>query len=174
MVSVLNSLTFSKSAQPSHEDQESAAERIASIIDAAQRIGHEHAAGGAHERAIAWGGRFQDAMSSAWAIVTNFIQRIKDWVSGQDADALTEDDIEEEVDSLAGRVASVEVHAAIEEEVWQTLYLAGVSMVRSIAQPGACQLCLDKAAQGAMPINDFTPPPYHGSCRCNTASADEE
>lgn len=175
MVSVLREL-FAKSKHPSHDDKESAASMIASIIRQAQDIGHAHAAQDEHERSIAWGGKFTDALSSAWNIVTNFVQRIAEWFTKQESSGadITEQDIIDKVDSLAEQVGSVEVHAAIEQSVWETLYFAGVKMMRSIAQPGACEACQAKADEGPVPIDDFEPPPYHGRCRCSGAPADEE
>lgn len=167
MVTALREL-FAKSKQPSHEDKEAAVQTLVSILEQAQAIGRAHASE-EETRALAWGGKFQDILSSAWNIVNTFVQRIADWFSSQDE--VSEEEVEAEIDGLAERVGSFEVAAAIEQEVWETLYFAGVLMVRSIAQPGACQLCLDKAGRGAVPIDDFDPPPYHGSCRCSTAPA---
>lgn len=174
MVATLREL-YAKSRQPSHEDKESAAQTLASILEQAQQIGRVHAAD-EQQRAIAWGGKFQDALSSAWNIVANFVNRIAQWfadaaASGED---VTEADIEDKIDSLAETVAGVEVAAAIEEEILTELTLAGVALVKSIAQPGACESCLSKAAADPVPINDFEPPPYHSRCRCSTAPADEE
>lgn len=166
---------FAKSKHPSHDDKEAAAQTLANIIEQAQALGHTYAQD-EHERAIAWGGKFTNALSSAWNIVTNFVQRIGEWFTQQDASGASPDeqDIVDKVDALAEQVGSVEVHAAIEQSAWETLYFAGVKKMRSIAQPGACQACLDKAAEGAMPISDFVPPPYHGRCRCNGVPADDE
>jgi hypothetical protein len=168
MVATLREL-FAKARRPSQDDKERAVHVLASIIEQAKAIGHAHASQ-EEERATAWGGKFQHALSSAWNIVNNFVQRIADWFAGQDE--VTEEDVEAEVDSLAERVASYEVATAIEEQVLETLYFAGVTMVQSIAQPGACQPCQDKADDGPKPINDFDPPPYHGGCRCSAAPAD--
>lgn len=175
MVAALREL-FAKSRHPSHDDKEAAAQTLADIIEQAKALGKAHASDEAQERAIAWGGKFQDILSSAWNIVTNFVNRIAEWFADQQASGedVTEDEIEEKVESLAETVAGVEVAAAIEEEIWQELYLAGVSMVKSIAQPGACQFCQDKASEGAKPIDQFEPPPYHSRCKCSTAPADEE
>ena len=167
MVSALREL-FAKSKHPSQEDKESAAHTLAHIIEQAKAIGHAHAIDET-QRGMAWGGKFQDALSSAWDIVNNFVQRIIDWFSSQDE--VTEDDVVAEVDTLAERVGGFEVAAAIEQEVLETLYFAGVLMVRSIAQPGACEPCVDRADAGPVPINDFEPPPYHGGCRCSSAPA---
>jgi hypothetical protein len=174
MVAALREL-FAKSRHPSQEDKESAAQMLSSILEQAQAIGHAHATDEV-ERAIAWGGKFQNVLSSAWNIVTNFVNRIAQWFAQQEAtgEDITEQDIEDKIDSLAETVAGVEVAAAIEEDVQLSLYLAGVALVKSIAQPGACKFCLNKAAADPVPIDEFEPPPYHSRCRCSTAPADEE
>ena len=175
MVAALREL-FAKSQHPSHEDKEAVAQILADIIQQAQAIGYAHATDETHERAIAWGGKFQNALSSAWNIVTNFAGRIAQWFSGQEAagEDVTPEDIEDKIESLAETVAGFEVAAAIEEEVLRELTFAGVAMVKSIAQPGCCENCRARADAGAQPIDQFEPPPYHGRCRCNTAPADEE
>lgn len=175
MVATLREL-FAHGKHPSHDDQESAAQTLAHIIEQAQAIGRAHASDETQERAIAWGGKFQDTLSSAWNIVTNFVQRIAEWFTGKEASGedVTEQDIVDKVDSLAETVAGVEVASAIEEEIWKELYFAGVKMVKSIAQPGACSDCVARADAAPVPINDFDPPPYHSRCRCNSAPADEE
>lgn len=171
MVAALREL-FARSRQPSHEDKEAAVHVLASIIEQALSIGHAHATDEAHERAVAWGGMFQNVLSSAWDIVSNFVGRIANWFSAHPN--ATEEEVVEEVESLADRVAGFEVAAAIESEVLRELTFAGVKMARSIAQPGACDDCLTKAARGPVPINDFVPPPYHQYCQCSSAPADEE
>lgn len=174
MVSVLREI-YAKSKHPSHDDKESAAQTLASIIEHAQAIGHTYAQG-QQQRSIAWGDKFTNALNSAWSIVNNFVQRIAEWFTKQESSGadITEQDITDKIDSLAEQVADVEVHAAIEQEVWETLYFAGVKMMRSVAQPGACEACQDKADEGAVPIDDFEPPPYHSRCRCNGESADDD
>lgn len=169
MVVILREL-FAKSKHPSHDDKESAAGMIASIIRQAQDIGHAHAQD-EQQRSIAWGGKFQNALSSAWDIVSNFVQRIGDWISGQDASDLSEEDIIAEVDSLAETVASVEVPSAIEQEVMDTLQSQGLMQIRWVAQPGACDHCQANAGMGSVPIgtdfNGDTFPPAHPRCRCS-------
>jgi hypothetical protein len=169
MVSTLKALRFPRGSRPSNTAQEQAVAAIHAILEQAQAIGRKHATD-EEERAVAWGGAFRDLLQSAKDIVSTFIDRIVSWWQGQDEDVST-DDLEAEVESLAETVAGYEVHAAIEEEIWQTLYFAGVSEVRSIAQPGACQACQEKADAGATPIDEFEPPPYHGRCRCSTSPA---
>lgn len=171
MVAALREI-FAKTRHPSQEDKEATVQTLAHIIEQAKAIGHAHVHA-EEQRGLAWGGNFVNALSSAWDIVSNFVARIVDWFAGQ-GDGVSEDEIEAEVESLAERVAGFEVAAAVESEVLSELYFTGVLMVRSIAQPGACQLCLDKAAMGSQPINDFEPPPYHSHCRCSAAPADEE
>lgn len=168
MVTALREL-FAKSAQPSQEDKESAAHTLASILEQARAIGHAHAAQ-EEQRGIAWGGKFTDVLGSAWNIVEAFVQRVREWFSRQTE--VSEEDVEAEVASLAERVASVEVAAAIESEVLRELTLAGVLLVKSMAQPGACEPCQSKAEEDPVPIDDFDSPPYHGSCRCSTVPAD--
>lgn len=167
---------FAKSRHPSHEDKESCAHTLASILEQAQAIGHVHASDETQERAIAWGGKFQDVLSSAWNIVTNFVNRIAEWFTEQEASGedVSEEDITEKIESLADTVAGVEVAAAIEEDILTELTLAGVAKVRAIAQPGACEACIERAEAGPQPIDDFEPPPYHSRCRCATGVADEE
>lgn len=172
MVAVLREL-FAKSKQPSHEDRESAAHMLASIIEQAQAIGRAHAAAETQERTIAWGGKFVNALQSGWDIVSNFVQRIADWLSGPDGADASEDEIATEIETLADHVGGFEVSAAIEQEIVDTLQAQGVGMMHSIAQPGACGPCLDKAAADPVPISDFIPPPYHNRCRCSSASADQ-
>jgi hypothetical protein len=174
MVTALHEL-FAKSKQPSHEDQESAAHTLASIIEQAQAIGHAHAA---QERGIAWGGNFSNALSSAWDIVTNFVGRMKDWITGQESGGadLSEDDVVAEIDSLASTVAGVEVASAIEQEVLDSLQSQGFMQIAWIAQPGACPLCVANAEASPLPIGSEWPsgdtiPPAHPHCRCSIGSA---
>lgn len=175
MVAALREI-FAKSKQPSHEDKETAANILADIIEQAQAIGRAHTNDETHDRAIAWGGKFQQVLSSAWNIVTNFVNRIAEWFTDQKTtgEDITEADITDKVESLAETVAGVEVAAAIEEEILRELTFVGVSMVKAIAQPDACDECKERAEAGAQPIDDFEPPPYHSRCRCSTAPADEE
>lgn len=176
MVIALREL-FAKSKHPSHGDKEACVQTLVSILEQAQAIGHAHVAQEEpQERAIAWGGKFQDLLSSAWNIVNHFVNRIAQWFTGQQAsdEPITEEAIVEKVDSLAGQVASVEVHAAIEEDIVRELTLAGVKKVKSVCEPDACQDCQDKAAADPVSIDEYEPPPYHGRCRCGTIPADEE
>lgn len=167
MVKALREL-FAASRHPSHDDKEAAAQTLTSIIEHAQEIGHAHAAG---ERSIAWGGKFTNALNSAWNIVTNFVSRISDWIGRQDVDTLTAEDVVAEVGTLAETVASVEVPSAIEQEVLETLQDQGVMMIRWIAQPDACEHCQANADMGSVPIgtdfNGDTFPPAHPRCRCS-------
>lgn len=176
MVSVLREL-FAKTKTPSHDDKEAAAQTLASIIEQAQAIGHAHAEQDSHERSIAWGGKFTDALSSAWNIVTNFVQRITDWMAGQDAADLSEQDIIDKVDSLAEDVSSVEVPTAIEGAIMEELQSQGLMMIRWIAMPGACPHCQANADMGSVPIGtDFNGdvfPPAHPHCRCSLGIGDE-
>lgn len=178
MVIALREL-FAKSKTPSHDDKESAAHVLASIIEQAQAIGRAHASEEAHERGMSWGGSFVNALSSAWDIVSNFVQRIGDWISGQEADGVdvSEDDIIAEVDSLAETAASVEVASAIEQEVMDTLQSQGILAIRWIAQPGACEFCQSQAAMGSVPIGTdfggYPYPPAHPWCRCSLAMGEE-
>lgn len=178
MVAALREI-FAKGKHPSHEDKEAAAHILVEILEQAQDMGREIARKGNHERGMAWGGRFTNLLESAWNIVSNFVQRIADWISGQDVEALTEDDIVGEIDSLAERVGVAEITSAIEQEVLDELQAEGVTMVVSIAQPGACSPCVLNAEAGPIPIGTAFPsgdtrPPYHGGCRCNIAQADNE
>lgn len=170
MVKALREL-FAKSKHPSHDDKESAAHTLASIIEQAQAIGHAHAQD-EHERSIAWGGKFTDALSSAWDIVSNFVQRIGDWISGQNPEDLTEGAIVDQVDTLAETVSSVEVPSAIEGAVMDSLQSQGFLTIAWIAQPGACERCLANAAASPLPIGSEWPsgdtiPPVHPHCRCS-------
>lgn len=169
MVTTMREL-FAASKHPSHDAKESAAAVLASLIEQAQAIGHAHAAG-EEQRGMAWGGKFANALSSAWDIVNTFVQRIMDWMSGQDPEDLDEEDIQAEVDRLSERVGSFEIAAAIEQEVVDTLASQGATFMVSVAMPGACNACLERAAADPVPIGDFEPPPYHGSCRCSSSSA---
>ena len=178
MVATLREL-FAKSRHPSHEDKEAAAQALVGILEQAQGMGREIARKGNQERGMAWGGRFTNLLESAWNIVTNFVQRIADWINEQDMEGLTEDDIVGEIDSLAERVGVAEITSAIEQEVLDELQAEGVTMVVSIAQPGACKLCLLNAEAGPIPIGSAFPSgdtctPFHGGCRCNIARADDQ
>lgn len=179
MVAALREI-FAKSKHPSHDDKEAAAHVLADIIQQAQQIGHEHATDEL-ERSIAWGGRFTDALSSAWQIVSNFVQRIADWiseqVSGDSGAELSEDDVVAEVDSLASTVAGVEVAAAIEEEVMDTIQAQGFDQIQWYAQPDACKACRARADLGPVPIgtdfNGVATPPGHGGCRCSIGTPNQ-
>lgn len=171
MVTTLREL-FAASRHPSHDAKESAAQVLVSLIEQAQAIGHAHATD-EEQRGMAWGGKFANALSSAWDIVNNFVQRILDWMAGQDPEDLDEEDIQAEVDTLAERVGSFEIAAAIEQEVVDTLASQGATLMVSVAMPGACNACLERAAADPVPVSDFEPPPYHGGCRCSSSRADE-
>ena len=167
MVAALRQM-FAGREQPTQESKESAVHTITTILEQAKAIGHAHASDEV-ERSAAWGGNFSNILTSAWGIVNTFVQRIADWVAGQDE--MTEDDLDAEVDSLAETVAGSEVAAAIEQEVLDTLAAQGVTLMKSIAQVGACPLCQDKADADPVPIGDFDGPPYHPHCRCSGAPA---
>jgi hypothetical protein len=165
---------YAKSRHPSHEDKESAAHVLASIIEQAQAIGRAHASS-EQERGMAWGGDFLNALQSGWDIVTNFVSRITDWIQDQisGGNNPSDDAIQAEIDTVASNAGSYEVQSAIEQEVWQTLYMAGVTMVESVPQPGACEACLARASAGPVPINDYIPPPFHNLCKCGTRPANK-
>lgn len=167
MVTALRHL-FTTTHTPSQDDKESAVHAIATIIEQAKAIGHAHASDDL-ARSATWGGNFTNILTSAWAIVNTFVSRISDWLAGQDD--VSEDDLDAEVDDLAETVAGSEVAAAIEQEVLDTLAAQGVTLMKSIAQVGACPLCQDKADADPVPIGDFDGPPYHPHCRCSGAPA---
>lgn len=162
---------FAKSKKPSHDDQESAAQTISHLLSQAQDIGTA-LVDKAEERGMAWGGAFKDILSSAWDIVTNFVQRIGDWISEEidDGEEITLDDIVAKVDALAETVASVEIPSAVEGAVLDAMETQGLFTIRWIAQPGACKICRDNADLGSVPIGyDFDGtafPPAHPGCRC--------
>lgn len=176
MVTTLREL-FAQSRMPSHDAKESAAQSIAAIIEQAQAIGQTHAQDEHQERSIAWGGNFRNTLGSAWDIVNNFVQRIADWMSDQDAEELSEDEIVAEVDTLAETAASVEVPAAIEGAVMDGLQAQGLMTIRWIAQPDACDKCRALAEMGSVPLGtDFDGvafPPLHAHCRCSLGTGDE-
>ena len=176
MVTTLREL-FAQRKAPGHDDKEAAVQQIAALIEQAHAIGHAHATSETHERGIAWGGKFQNALNSAWDIVSNFVSRIADWIAGQDADDVSKEDIIAEVDTLAQTVASVEIPSAIEQEVMEELQAQGTIQIRWIAQPGACAHCQANADMGSVPIGtDFNGdvfPPAHAHCRCSLALGDD-
>lgn len=178
LVAALKHLAFGKQTRPSHEDIEATVQKLTSILEQAQAIGHAHVHGDDEQRGMAWGGKFVNLAQSAWDIVTTFVQRIADWISEQDAEGLSEDEIEAEVDSLAETVASVEVPSAIEQAVMDGLQEQGVMQIRWIAQPDACEHCRANADMGVVDIgtdfNGDTFPPAHPHCRCSLGTADEE
>lgn len=177
MKRLLKSLKFDADKQPSQADQACVAQEIADLLQRAQRIGHAHASDETRESS-AWGGSFTDALGSAWSIVTNFVQRVADWISGQDEEDLTDEEIQAEVDSLAETVGDTEVASAIEQAVMDELDSQGFMSVQWYAQPDACKLCQANAAQGPVPIGsafasgDATPP-AHPNCRCSLGSPSE-
>ena len=168
MVTALRQL-FASRAHPGYEDKEAAVQALSTILERAKAIGHAHASQEVERASNAWGGHFVSILNSSWAIVNTFVQRIEDWLSGQDD--VDEADIEAEVATLADHVAGYEVAAAIEEEVMQTLAAQGVTLMVSIAQPDACSDCVDRANADPVPIGDFDAPPYHTHCRCSGAPA---
>lgn len=174
MVKALSSLHFKHGNAPSSKEQERVVKELADILEQAAHIGQAHAQS-ILERGIAWGDG-SNPLSAAWNIVTHFVSRILSWFSEQDPEEVTEEDIEAEVEDLAEKVADVEVAAAIEIAVLDTLQAQGETEVRSIAQPGACARCQANADQGPIPIGTAfasgdTTPPYHGSCKCQLSTA---
>lgn len=166
---------YAKSRTPSHDDQESAAETIAHLIEQAKEIAQQHVHGDARN-SKAWGGNFINALQSAWLIVTSFTQRISGWIAQQTASGNepTPAAIQTEIDIVTGHVGDFEIHAAIESEVLRELTFAGVKKAKIVAQPDACDDCKARAEAGAQPIDDVEPPPFHGGCRCGVIPADDE
>lgn len=192
MVITLREL-FAKSKHPSHDDKESAVQVIASLLEQAQEIGHQHAQIETHERSHAWGRRIKQhhdekhsvkktlLLVAAWQIVTNFVQRIIDWMAKQAADLLAEDDVIAEVDMLAETVASVEIPSAIEQEVLDAMQDQGFLHIAWIVQPDdrVCKTCRTNADQGAIPIGTAFAsgdnyPPAHPRCRCSLGSPEDQ
>lgn len=167
---------YAKGRHPSQEDKESAAHTIAALIEQAQAIGHRHVLGEQESRGMAWGGNFLNALQSGWDIVNSFVQRIGNWISDQfsSGDDPTPEEIQDEIDEVAGHAGDFEIQSAVESEVLRALTFVGVKMVKVEAQPDACVPCRARAEQGAVPIDEFEPPPYHGKCRCATVEAGED
>ncbi len=164
---LLTSLKFTSDSHPSKADQTHAALAIADLLQQAKAIGHAHAADETQESS-AWGGNFANVLASAWDIVQHFVDKISAWIDGQDAEDLTEADIEAQVETLADHVGDYEVAAAIEQEVLDTLAAAGEDMLQSYPQPGCCSDCQAIADAGPTPISQFQPAPYHNGCRCSS------
>lgn len=169
MVAALRQL-FSGREQPTQESKESAVHAIATIIDAAKVIGHAHASDEL-ERA-AWGGNFSNVLSSAWGIVNTFVQRIADWIDGQDVEDLTDEAIQDQVDSLAETVGDTEVASAIEGEVMEQLTAQGYTQQVWYADPEACPTCIENAEASPLPMGSEWPsgdtsPPAHPHCHCS-------
>lgn len=177
MKRLLKSLTFADGEKPSQADQARITNEIADLLQRAQRIGHEHASDKAQE-GISWGGAFTDMWQSARDIVSNFVQRVADWITGQDEEDLTDADIQAEVDSLAETVGDTEIASAIESAVMDELNAQGFMQVAWIAMPGACALCMENAAASPIPIGTPFPsgdnyPPAHPHCRCSLGAPSE-
>ena len=174
MVKALTSLSFSADEMPGMAAQEQVVQLLADILSRAQAIGRAHASDEKQERA-SWV-QERNPVTSAWNIVTNFVRRIADWITGSDRQESTAQDIADQVNTLAQTVADTEVHAAVEGAVLETLQVQGVPNIIWIAQEGACEQCQANADQGAIPIgtafetgDDY--PPAHPRCRCSLGMA---
>lgn len=177
MKRLLKSLKFDTDTQPSQADQARVAQEIADLLQRAKAIGHTHASDEAQE-SHAWGGSFSDMWQSARDIVSNFVQRVVDWFSGQDEEDLTDEEIQAEVDSLAETVGDTEIASAIESAVMDELTNQGFMQIAWIAQPGACPMCMENAAASPLPIGSTWPsgdtiPPAHPRCRCSIGAPSE-
>ncbi len=121
----------------------------------------------------AWGGSFADVFASAQQIISNFVQRIADWIDGQDANDLTEEDIEAEIANLAETVGDTEIASAIEEAVLEELQAQGeTQMVWYVSLEHSCANCIANAEASPLPIGSVWPsgdtaPPAHPNCSCS-------
>lgn len=109
----------------------------------------------------------------ARAIVSAFLATLKDWFAGRE-EPPTEDEVDTFVVDLAEMTGQTEVVAAMEQSVLATGKAAGVTHMRWIANPGACDACIRLAQQGAIAIDDtfvggVVCPPLHPRCRCHLA-----
>lgn len=173
MVTMLREL-FAKSKKPNHDDQESAVEMLVALLEHAQAIGREHVTG-KHERSLAWGGKFQNLMQSAWDIVNNFVHRVGDWIQEQidgGNDDLSQEDIQTEIETVAENVSSFEIASCIEQAVLDEMEASGFERIAWGVQEGACKVCQGNADGGAIALGSTFPsgavkPPQHNRCRCS-------
>lgn len=147
------------------------AQQIADLLQRAKAIGQAHASDETQE-SHAWGGKFTDAWVSAWDIVQNFVDRMIDWIGGQDDNDLDESDIEAEVESLADTVGDAEIGSAIEQAVLDELVAQGALQVAWYCSPGACVVCLENEAASPIPAGETFPsgdkcPQCHNGCQCS-------
>jgi hypothetical protein len=156
------------------EEQEQVTTIIAGILEQAQALGHTHAARETHERLLTG----FHPIDMARNIVRNFLQRIAERFQKQTPQPTGEPDtdnwqsFDDWAQGFADTVAQTEIHSAIERAVLDELSAQEERTVTWITQPGACKLCLENEAQGAIPIGDLFPsgdeaPPAHPYCRCS-------
>lgn len=146
--------------------------QIADLLQRAKALGRAHASDETAESS-AWGGSFADVFASAQQIVSNFVMKVVDWITEQDADELADEDIHAQVDALAETVGDTEVASAIEQAVLDELQSQGATqLVWYVSGENTCAICLNNATASPIPIGSSFPsgdkrPPLHPHCDCS-------
>jgi hypothetical protein len=166
-------------------DRESASATIASFLEKAQALGHGYAQQqlARLERSIAGnvvkGGALTWAIEQARSLIDRALSWAKDLFASkveQLGDDASEEDIEQALEDTAETVsdtlALTEIQDTIEQEVMDVLQGAGVAMIQAVNEPDACDLCVQNAEAGPIPIgtpfpSGHTSCPFHGRCRCH-------
>lgn len=168
-----------------HVDRESASTTIASFLEKAQTLGHGYAQQqlARLERSVVGTTLKGGALTRALERARNLIDRALSWAKDlfaskveQLGDDASEEDIEQALEDTAETVADTlaltEIADTIEQEVMQQLMGAGVAMILAVNEPDACELCVENAEAGPIPIGTSFPSghvacPFHGRCRCH-------
>lgn len=163
---------------------------MAALLHEAATIGASHAQGmlKAHHRSV-WSGT-RDLLSRARDIVNGLLDHVNDAISkalGNEQDEeeqLSQADIVDAtmndlIEQLPELIAETETVSAIEQSVVDTLKDGGVQRIAWIAEPDACPMCLELAAQGPIPADSeweggISSPPLHPRCRCVVINAEGE
>lgn len=162
------------------------------LLDALSKSVKEgrHIALGTHEESMVSAAK--NLAGRAVEVITDIVTQIKakaqdlidsifgnDDVPTDDAQQVLDDQIEQWAEEYSDMVAQTEVHGAVEGAVLDEMQQAGVSKMRWLAEPDACEMCQHLAESGVISVNDewqngVTSPPLHPRCRCVVSAVNED
>ncbi len=163
--------------------RDDAAAAIAPYLEQAQALGHGYAQKQLARLERGLGNAIKGGMQ--WAIdqARILVDRALSWAQelfaskieelGDDA---TDEDIEEALEEVAETVADTlaltDIQSVIEQAVMSDLEDAGIAMIEAVNEPDACELCMQNAEAGPIPIgtpfpSGETSAPFHHRCRCH-------
>lgn len=169
----------------SHVNREATAEHITLWLKQAQALGKGYAQQqlARLERSIAGnvlkGGIAQKLIDQARDLIDRALSWAKDLFASkveQLGDDANEEDIEQALEDTAETVADTlaltEIQETVEQAVMGGLQDAGIAKIQAVNEPDACEICVENAEEGPIPLGSPFPSghssaPFHNRCRCH-------